>query len=71
MEKVGKYLFQKDFYILLKRNTNDAQKQNFIKIPQKTMTGFPNLFKLVKLTLPLMRSLQTKFKYLEFEINSF
>ena len=47
----GKYYFS-NFIILLKRNTNYAHMQNFIQIPQKRKTGVPNVFKLVKVTLP-------------------
>ena len=39
------------FFILLKRDTDDAHMQNFIQIPQNMKTGFPNVTKLVKLTL--------------------
>ena len=41
-------------YFLLKTNTNDAYNmQNFFQIPQKMKTGVQNVFKLVKVTLPL------------------
>ena len=40
-------------YFLLKTNTNDAYMQNLIQIPQKMKTGVQNVFKLVKVTLPL------------------
>ena len=43
------------FFILLQRNTNDAHMQNFIQIPQNMKTGFPNVTKLVKLTLPFLK----------------
>ena len=47
----GKFFFS-TFFVLLKRNTNDANIQNFIQIPQKMKTGVQNVFKLVKDTLP-------------------
>ena len=39
-----------------------AHMQNFIQIPQTIKTGFPNVFKLVKLTLPFHKYL-SKIRY--------
>ena len=50
--KIWGKLFFSTFFVLLKRNTNDANIQNFIQIPQKMKTGGQNVFKLVKDTLP-------------------
>ena len=55
--KKGKKYFFPHFFILLKRNTNDAHMQNFIQIPQKMKTGVQNVFKLVKDTLPFKRKI--------------
>jgi len=52
MEKEGKNIFFHIFFILLKTNTNYAQMQNFIQIPQKIKTGVQNVFKWEKCTLP-------------------
>ena len=43
MEKEGKNIFFHIFLILLKTNTNDADMQNIIQIPQKMKTGVQNL----------------------------
>ena len=52
MEKEGKNIFFHIFFILLKTNTNDADMQNIIQIPQKMKTGVQNVFKWEKCTLP-------------------
>ena len=43
MGKKREKIFFSTFFILLKRNTNDAHLQNFIQIPQKIKTGVQNV----------------------------
>ena len=52
-----------------KWNTTGANMQNIILIPQKMKTGFPNVFKLVQLTLPFKRHKRYRNKTWKFIIS--